>query len=205
MKKYYLLFLLIFTCVGLSIVYALIVLDRNDGLKLVINTLPEDANITINDKPGKRGSNPLPPGRYTIRVSKDGFSSNTEIIELKTEQKKLNISLTPTSAEAKEWAKKNNEKYMEFEKISGYELQKEGEELANNNPIVKFLPFRMPDYDIEYRMSEDDKVIVDVYAGNSGFRNIAINTIKSWGIDPGDYQINFINYNNPLSEGLGGE
>ena len=94
---------------------------------------------------------------------------------------------------------------MEFEKISGYELQKEGEELANNNPIVKFLPFRMPDYDIEYRMSEDDKVIVDVYAGNSEFRNIAINTIKSWGIDPGDYQINFINYNNPLSEGLGGE
>lgn len=59
MKKYYLLFLLIFTCVGLSIVYALIVLDRNDGLKLVINTLPEDANITINDKPGKRGSNPF--------------------------------------------------------------------------------------------------------------------------------------------------
>lgn len=205
MNKRFLLLVTIFVGIGLAVLYIFIMIGKKNNSKLIINTLPDDAQIIINDKPGNSGSNLLSQGKYTIVVSKDGFLSTTKTVELNTQQKNVNISLTPNSTEAEEWAQKNNKKYLEFEKIAGSELQKAGDELVTNNPVVKFLPFRMPDYDIEYRLSDDNKVIVVVYAGSSEFRTIAINTIKSWGVDPGDYQIDFINYNNPLTEGLGGE
>lgn len=195
-----LIIIIIFVVIAISAPSLMKLQERKDKTKLLLNTVPDNTTITINKINGKVGSNYVDPGDYDISVSKSGFETINDKITVGSNTKTKTYILTPVSESAKKWAKDNQDKYREAEGEVGRETQESGKDFEKNNPITKYLPFRLPDYSINYQVADSDqnKIIITIDARDSNSRQLAIAQIKSWGMKPGDYEISFDNFSNPL-------
>lgn len=70
--------------------------------------------------------------------------------------------------------------------------------LSQNFPLVTKLPFRDPYYTISYRSDNEKDFSLVVYTPSPRYRYAAINQIRTFGYDPSDYKIEFVDYSNPL-------
>lgn len=174
--------------------------SSSGGIEIIITTVPKGAKVFANEKPIKGGKGYLKPGSYTIKATKSGFKDAEEKIEIKDISKKVVLLLAPQSKDAKIWAEQNESKYAEAEGRAGEIAQEEGKEFRRKNPIVAKLPHKNPLVAINYKLSPKDsqKIIVQISAINSIYRDYAIGLIYSWGYSPSDYEIEFIGFNNPL-------
>jgi hypothetical protein len=184
------------------IYYAYINIDRAGKVEVSIDAAPEDATITIDSRPSKPGTTFLKPGTYVIKASKSGFADYTTTQVIGEDQRTIAVLLKPVSEEAKQWAQKNQQKYLEVEGKVGQVSAEQGEAFRTKNPIVNLLPYKNYLFTIGYKNDNSDasgnSIIVTINAPEA-YRDSAIYQIYQWGYDPTDFKIEFTNFNNPFA------
>ena len=177
-------------------------IDRNGKIPIVIDAVPGDATITIDDKPGSTGKSYIAPGSHVILAKKEGFADFRTIKYLDQTDQLIVIPMTPESDTARKWAEAHQDDFLDLEGQAGVAANQEGESFRQKNPIVNLLPYDNLFYTIGYRDDTSDKtgnsIIIEIDASD-GYRQSALYQLTQWGYDPTQFKINFRNYTNPFS------
>ena len=176
-------------------------LSRRNTVKLLIDALPRDSQISINGTNTSSTTHHLRPGNYTISASHPGFTtaSTTITIAASDVSKKIRLFPTPSDPGALTWASQHAEDYQKLEAEAGIETQQEGEDFEKKFPISSTLPYKNLLFSIDYSTNNTKngfKLIIT--ADTAVDRKYALQQIQDWGYDPGDYQIEFSGFTNPL-------
>ena len=172
--------------------------DRVRENSINVDVVPKDAHIVIDGKDGKLGVNSLSKGKHEVLIWKDGFVSHIESVTLNNNVINVYAGLVPYTKESIEWSKKNQNDYDRIEALTSEQLTESGEQFAQKYPVTKHLPYKNLFMSIDYRLNPDSSVTVEVRADSSTDRAYAVRQIINWGLNPGDYDIDFINFKNPL-------
>lgn len=168
-------------------------LSRQDEIAVRINTLPEDAQVSINDSEPFKGNSTayLNPGTYKVTVKAEGFRTTNDQIVVGNKPSVEYYMLTSDSSEADEWQRKNEKKILEFEGKIAEKASEESEEFRKKNTVTSVLPYRNVLYSIEYRAGDNDSVIVQIIADSAENRSFALQKLRELGYEPTDLKIEF--------------
>jgi len=200
-KKLLILAAVVLIAVAVYGIYTLV--TRNGKIPVAVSVVPGDSKITLdgNSAPSS-GTLYLTSGDHTIKVSKDGFTTETRKYFVDEDHKTINVSLSPISEEAKKWAKENSQLYLDNEGRGGAASEEEGIAFRDKNPIVDVLPYDGLLYTIGYQTDTRDpsgnSIIITIDAG-PGNRNAAVEQLREFGYDPTDFVIKFNDYTNPFA------
>lgn len=191
--------ILIVAAIGYGIYTAI---DKSGKIPVTITAVPSDTKVTLNGKEVTPGNSNLKPGTYTIKGTKEGFSEYTHTQHIDQENASIYVLLRPASQQATQWATDNQSLYLEAEGKAGREANERGEAFRDKNPIVNVLPYSNLLYTIGYRTDRSDpsgdSIIIEIDAAK-GYRNAAVEQIRSLGYDPSNFKINFRDYENPFA------
>lgn len=191
--------LLLIAFVGVAIY---IVTTRAGKEPVEVYLLPSDTQLTANGKPLHAGTAYLAPGEYEIKAERGGFKTETKKVTIVSPNTlSIDIALDPQSESAAQWAKDNEQLYLDFEGRKGIRANQEGETFSTLNPITSVIPYENLLYTIGYRADPTDPsgntIIIEIDSMN-GYRNAAINKIRDLGYDPTDFKIQFRDYESPF-------
>lgn len=162
---------------------------------------------SLADAEGKKlsfGKNRVSPGKYKIRLSKQGFTSAEKEVEVKEgDNIKVELYLISDSTETEDWYKNNPKDQEILQTISSHEFAKKQEDYIKNNPILNLLPATGKNFTIKSEQTAgSNKPSIIIIVSDTGmpseeirqsYRNEAINWLKSRGINTDEYFIRFIN------------
>lgn len=187
---------------GLMAFYIYQTIYRSDKVQVSVLTIPSDAKITLNKQVVGNGDSYVLPGQYTVKVEKNGFTTDTETMTFTKPTGSIDVGLTPESTDAKAWAEVHASDYTAYEGRAGAKSELAGQTLQQINPIVKNLPFENLLFKIGYIAdpvdSSGNTIIITVNAPE-GYRQAAINKIAEWGFKPAELNIIFVGYENQFS------
>lgn len=176
--------------------------SRAGEVKVSVSVIPEEAIISINEKPYSKGDVYLKPGEYTFSASAEGWKTDTQTLEINQGGAVVNLLPDPESENAKQWLKDNPEIQAERESMGAQRAKQKGVALEAKNPLVALLPVSdlYGPFNIDYGPSETEKgsiFLIVSYSTPAGRLN-ALKWIRQQGQDPTDLEIRFIDFNNPL-------
>lgn len=191
------LFIAVLLVVGVIIVGVNI--SRRGKVPFRLTIIPKEAVITINEQKTGQGVLYLSPGEYTIVTKHEDFDTST-ITKNLTKSGELSLVLTPVNQAGRKLLKKYDEEILELERKAGLDAQKEGQELTDKNPLLRELPYSTSYYSINYRLAEGNsgRVVVEIGGGGALGRQVALEKIRNWGFKLGDYEIVFVDFDNPF-------
>lgn len=203
---------LILLAVVAGLYYGILGFIRQNNGEVVFNVLPTTAVITIDGKKSGQGSHFLDKGTYKVEVSASGFTTSSRTVEIKEGEKQTYLeSLVPNNKEGEDWVSSHEKLYQDYEKIGGVAAQEAGMELREKFPIIDLLPYteeRQTDeassghseagFTVGYKEPKDDALTITIRADASLSRRLALSKIKSWGYDPANFNIEFVDYEYPL-------
>lgn len=176
-------------------------ITRAGKVGVAVAIVPSDALTTINGQTISPGTVYLKAGQYTVKSSKDGFASFSKTQFIDDTQKTVIVSLTPESDTAKKWATDNRQKYLDNESIGGAAAEDQGVAARSKNPIINALPYSNLLYTIGYTNDPIDpsgNTIILTISAAQGYRNAAVEQIRTLGYDPTNFKIKFYDYTNPF-------
>lgn len=188
-------------CVGIIVsAICLIYIPRIGKHPVSITVAPANAQIKVDGKDASRGIIYLPPGKYTLSASKEGFSedegskSTINIDSSSTDDVDVALFLTPSSEEAVTYYDDHQQEWLEAEGVVGMLADEAGKKAQDKNPILDMLPYRGALFNIDYRTSDDtdDHIVVQITASDASGRAYAIKYIKDHGYDISKYTVEFI-------------
>lgn len=204
-RVFYVLLLLAVFIITPVILWAVISYTNKDTVEVSVLVVPKDSKVKIGDKEySNKERVKLKPGDYPVTISKDGFETVKDEFSLDKNdvQPAIIASLSPVSEDAIKWSRKNNSEYLRFEGKVGAISEKKGEEFGRMYPITRWLPLDKAVFVIGYKQVSDnakDGIVVTIRA-SEGYREAALQEIRDRGDEPGDYNIEFIDYRNPFNE-----
>lgn len=162
--------------------------------KIQFVTYPSDAKISVNGAPSVgQKTFYLEPGVYTVIFSRPGFSTELASVDTSIDgDYPILASLRSISDEAIAWEEENISQRQSFERLSSSLLSQQGTDKREEYPILNYLPSRNNLYSIGHISNDDGSITVTVHAPDV-YVPYAINQIREWGLDPEDYDINFVN------------
>lgn len=192
-------------CLGL-IAVGIIQFTRGIGkIQVSINTLPNDASISIDGKPVKNGDF-VTSGEHVFTAKKNGFADRTSRLIITKEEHIVTLPLTPQSDEAKKWANapENQAKYSAMGSTLASE---QGLAIRTANPLINQLPYTdvTGPFQINFGFPDPNnrfKLFYSIDYGSPIGRRKALEWIKSQGVDPTTLDIRFSDYKNPLTGGV---
>ncbi|HEX5456199.1 MAG TPA: hypothetical protein VFW77_02425 [Candidatus Saccharimonadales bacterium] len=198
---------LISLAVVIFVVYNIVLAFTRIGeIKTEINVVPQDAKVTINDKPSSSGSVYLAAGEYTFSAAAEGWETDTQKININKDRHEVYLLPGPTSEEAKNWLKNNPDVQAEREAFGGKKFDAQNQKAAEQNPILQYLPYtsESPPFTINYGPSKERKgdIYLLINDASPNGRQAALDWIRSQGQDPTDMQIIFAGFDNPLGKGV---
>ena len=190
------------TVVGVIIYFSVIGLSRNNKEEVIFNVAPSFADITANGKKIGSGSQYLTPGKYEVTVSAKNFNTKKQQITVnKGDKPQVFVALSAANEEGVKWIEAHQRAYLDIEGKGGEYLAKKGKEKRDAFPIVELLPYTEDNYTIGYKSPTENSLILTIPATSSLDRQVALSRIKSWGYDPANYEIDFIDYHSPFTSG----
>ncbi len=169
---------------------------------IIISKVPSDLKLYIDDKEVSGDRTSLSSGTYNIRGVKSGFADYSGQAVIDDNSKLITVALVAESDEAKAWAEKNADLYLDQESQTGQSIGESGEQIVNKNPIIAQLPTSNGIYTVGYKINSADKsgqsVIITVNSSTGNY-NAAIGSIYKLGYDPGDLDVQINDYSNPFS------
>ncbi|HVQ45004.1 MAG TPA: hypothetical protein VMT30_08690 [Candidatus Saccharimonadia bacterium] len=166
--------------------------------------VPTDAALKIDGKAAKAGTAYLDPGKHTVTAARDGFASASTGYDFTAGQTDaaIDIALIPQTNAARVYAHDHANLYQEREGREAARDATFGKNFAGKNPIVKQLPYKNFLYTIGYRLDPTDptgnSIVIEIDSP-TGYRNGAVEKIRSFGFDPTDFKIIFRDYQDPFS------
>jgi len=180
-------------------------ITRAGKTKVSIIVIPQDANVTLDNKPVSSGDLYLAPGDYTFSASKNGFKTDTHSVKVGKESLTVGLLPEPESTEAKKWLSDNSELQLQREELGGINANREGDELVEKNPILDALPYKdiYGPFNVDYGASDRQKggILLDINGSTPPGRAKAIEWIRQQGQDPTDLEIRYSDFKNPLING----
>ena len=175
-------------------------------ISLRVESIPKDVIIRINDKVSSNGTK-LKPGKYAVKVERDDFSSNTQVVVIEDRSSRypnnefvLTVTLDANSEKGRNILKKYSEKdYLELEGKSSQSGSSIGEDFKKENPIIGLLPYIQSYYRIDYGKTDEGKFKIVITANEPIGRQVAVERIRSWGFNPTNYLIEFKDFYNIFS------
>jgi hypothetical protein len=198
MKKIKLIIILfLVVTLGLVLMILLNPINHKGKIKVSIIIAPKDANIIIDGKRAKSGTNYLLPGKYKVTASRQHFTSIKITIDVSQTSSVFPIELAANDSTGQILVK---EQYADFIDVEGYASREHDQQVSaavQSYPIINNLPIdATPNYRIDYGISKkypdnSSKVALYVSANSSFYRQTALYVIYSLGYDPSDYEIIF--------------
>lgn len=85
-------------------------------------------------------------------------------------------------------------------RVAGNDTSAAYKALEKNYPLVGKLPFKDPYFTISYRSLNDKDLRLVIYTPSPRFRYEALRQLRILGFNQADYDIEFVDYSNPLGE-----
>jgi len=188
---------------GLTIYAITTYVQRSGKIAVTVSIVPNDATSTLDGKPiTSSGTIYLNTGTYSFKTSKDGFTSVNQSVYVGPSANSINFSLTPETAAAAQWAKDNQAAYQKNEETGGAAADLKGSTSRAKNPIISDLPYTNTVYTIGMINDPSDpsgtSIIITIDAPE-GYRNAALEQIRSFGYNPEQFKYKFYNYTDPFS------
>jgi hypothetical protein len=171
--------------------------------KVSVTVIPKDARITLNHKSFSSKTAYLHPGEYTFAASKEGWKTDTQIIDVGKKKVVVNLLPAPNSSEAYNWLKNNLKTQLEREKLGGENVAMKSNEVLQKNPIIGRLPYTdlTGPFSIDYGPSPTRRNSVFLIISNSSpaGRQKALDWIRRHGQDPTNLEIRYYGFSNPIT------
>lgn len=165
---------------------------------LQVDVVPNDSTITLNGHKIPQGKAiGVNQGTYTLKVSRNGFATQTQTVTIANRDKKdIKIYLLANNDIGQHWLDLHPEQAIEIEGTGSQAYDKLSTQNTNNTPIVSQLPIYDPQFRIDYGLSEEhpnDSNAVGIYitALTPLGRQLALQAIRDNGYDPSDMEIIF--------------
>lgn len=190
---------------GLAVIFAVTTFQNRNKIKVEVRTAPNNAQVSIDGKKVEHTVRLL-PGQYVLMVSYEGFSTYQQTIELKKDSTHLeqNVALSAQTENAKKIAASESELYSELEDLGGRKAQENNLKFQQDNPIVNNIPFKTSYYSIDYGKDSSGNLLIQITAGEPLGRQVAVEKIRSWGYEPTDYRLVFLELTNPFAKSVPG-
>lgn len=187
--------------VGVLVIWFIAVqLSRIGKTPVDVEVSPRDASVTIDGHGASTGTNYLTNGEYTFSASKQGYTTATQTVKISAENNYVALLPEPVSSDAIKEANSSSESSW-AETISGIASSRSGAALANDNPIIKSLPYSDISgpfkIDFGYNHDNHDSLYLIVSYSTPDGRQKAIAWLKQNKVDITDMEIVFADFNNP--------
>jgi len=195
MKKKYLIGLIVIVIVIAGFV---LTFNNQKSAKITLLVVPNTADITINGNNYNDGQVSLKPGKYVLKASLSGFSTQQENFTVTKNQKLLvGFVMSPNSPSTNNYYYKHPTQEMLSEALADNLNNQYSNQTIKKEPIVKFLPHNGPDYiySINYAVNPNSQTepIIQITANNPLSTDAALNWIELMGYNPADLNLQFIN------------
>lgn len=165
---------------------------------------PKSASISIGDGGGNFGDNFVKPGQYTVRITKQGFTSYTQEVTVKKgETVRVEGSLTPSSDATADWYEKNMDDYAIAQSVADRKADQARENMVRDYPLIKSLPIIGPyeSYRVDYGLSPKggNKYRIIIRSQSEQAKQQALLAITETGHDIAKYEVEYLS--NALTTG----
>ena len=143
----------------------------------------------------------ITPGKHIIEISKDGFTTITDEVELKKGDKLVYYNYLLQEDGSMDWYGEHEEESRLLETIIPSLAQSDHEKIEEKYPLIKILPLKSDyyindytehiKYDISYTLI-DDQATIKITDRSGGNKELALEKIRSLGYNPDDYKIEYI-------------
>lgn len=203
-RKY--IYIALFFILILLFISIFIAVSRSGKISVDISVIPSDANVYINNKKTNSGEHYLKPGTYTISAKKSGFKDDKQIISVDRESVDVGLIPEPNSKEAYKWLKDNPELQYKREEMAGKMAALRGEYTIKESPIIESIPYTSVEgpFSIDYGADKSKgaySIYIKISDSTPEGRVAALKWIREQGEDPTNYNIEYVDFNNPLIEG----
>lgn len=189
----------------ICVIYFIIQTVHNTTASVKIYVVPDTSLIKIDGKEYQSGQTVnLSMGTYQITATCDNFYNYSQ--ELKVEETNKNITVSvlmnASNNDGKKWLENHKNEVREAEGRAGTLAIQDGEKFSNKFPITKKLPYKQGVvYTIGYKNDpNDENNIIITITSSTRFWETALQKIRELGYNPGDFDIEFNNYENPFHE-----
>lgn len=157
---------------------------------------PKSATISVGNGSGRFGNNYVKPGQYTVRITKQGFTSYSKEVTVKAgETVRVEGSLKPSSDATADWYDKHPDDYAIAQEIADRQADEARERMVRDYPLIKALPIVGPyeSYRVDYGLSPQDttKYIIIIRSQSEEAKQQALLAIKATGYDIEEYEVEY--------------
>lgn len=188
------------------IIFILIGFATHDHIVLTatveLSFTPSSATATLNGKTYKNGEHKIKPGKYDVKIQKDGFASYSGSFTVKAnENQYVGVALKSNSAKTADYYDNNMDDAMRREGINDRRANAEAVDQLKKYPIIKILPLIVSEYTgnyseyIEYRIdygnspTKAGSLAIFITDKTGGNEQRAKDLLRSKGYNPDDYEI----------------
>lgn len=175
----------------------LLVNQRGLSASITIEVVPSGSRIKLDSKSGKEGVNRVKPGQHKVLVSRPGFASAEQDVELKKgENRYVGIGLNPNTNQTANWYSTHPNDRSKYESISSKNFDSLSKQISQEVPLIKKLPWIGAgfEYRIDYGVppegaSGEHQVAIYITAPNQKAQQDALTWIEHQGYDPSKLEI----------------
>jgi len=167
----------------------------NKRANVLIEAAPSDTTLVLDGKRVRAGKLYTPPGAHRLHASRSGFADKDIAFDSASSGfQTVTVVLSPNSAEGNAYLAKHPQEQLKREALGGKQLEKQGSEQAQKNPIITILPYTDREFSIDYGKSQknpSDANAIGVYikySSESG-KQQALDWLKFKGYDPNKLEI----------------
>jgi hypothetical protein len=150
--------------IAVLMIWNMVLIISRQGLdKIVVQAIPSDATITLDNKTVGTGTIYVSPGKHTLTASRQYFSAVTKKFNThKQGDEKIYLLLDPQSQEGIDWLNKHPQEQQLRETILSDQVSEQQQTLQNKYPILDKLPVDNSHYRIDYSQSSDNSIEYNV-------------------------------------------
>ncbi len=180
-------------------------ISRRGMTPVTIYVAPSDSQVYIDGDESKSGVVYMTPGKYDFSAAREDFKEDKKTKSVG--DKPVNVYLLPTPSNAAGAAYIRNNIEVQAEQASVYDkmASEQHDNLSKNSPLLNKLPYTDIEnyFSIDYGASETRKDNIELVVSNSTSegRLNALKWIRQQGYDPTDFEVKFVDFDNPLAGG----
>lgn len=184
--------------VGLSI-------SRHGKTPVDVSVAPSDSQVYIDGEESKTGTVYMTPGRYIFTAVREDFKEDKQTVDVANKPTSVELLPTANTAAGRNYIRENVDVQAEIAAVYDKKASKEQKLLQDANPLLSMLPYTDIEnyFSIDYGASETRKNGIELIVTNSTSegRLNALKWIRQQGLDPTNFEIKFVDFDNPLASG----
>ncbi len=173
--------------------------NRSFEASVMIEVAPGDSVITLDDKKIKPGSWRVNSGEHRVSFEREGFTAVTKKIIVDRGTYYVGEALVPSDTLHSDWYSTHPEDQKLAENISSHKFDSDNQQVLNNNPWLKDLPYinLEPYFQISYGDSQkypndSTKLAIYISANTEEAKKQALEWFSSRKIDTHNLEIIYL-------------